>query len=80
MFSLFIKGKKLKKMNEIFEEIKDNKTVWRIKSYHGPWLGNVVLSEIFNSKEAARNYLDKIFLELHHSIKTKKKPKRKNND
>jgi len=64
-------------MNEIFEEIKDNKTVWRIKSYHGPWLGNVVLSDIFISKEAAQNYLDKTFWDLHDSIKSKKKPKRK---
>jgi hypothetical protein len=67
-------------MNKIFEEIKDNKTVWRIKSYHGPWLGNVVLSEIFNSKEEAKNYLDGVFWSLHDSIKSKKKPKRKNND
>ena len=77
MFSLFIKGKELKKMNKIFEEIKDNKTFWRIETYHGPWLGSILLPDFFTSIEEAQNYLDKTFLELHHFIKTKKKPKRK---
>ena len=64
MLELSKKRKKKYYENLDIKVFEDNKTFWRIETYHGPWLGSILLPDFFTSIEEAQNYLDKTFLEI----------------